>query len=278
MRDPQNTTARKWAQRSIQTIVRAGLFAATAAVSPAAFANALSLNDFGRLALRCAPSVAPSTLASIASTESGFDPLTIHDNTTGISSAPATRDSAIGIAAKLLAAGHSVDLGIMQINSANMAALGLTLEAAFDPCRSTAVGAAVLASSYTGGNTHARQQAALRVALSEYNTGDPSRGFGNGYVHKVELAARDIVPALDVGVAPPAPVDPSPPAAVPAAPADPNAPPAWDVWRSYDYTAARSRDTQEPARPDSIRDAAVPASAAPGPAAPVAVSAPVQER
>ena len=166
-------------------------------IRDSAFADPLSVSDFGQLALRCAPSVAPSTLASIARTESGFEPLSIHDNTTGTSGAPATRALAIQIASKLLGAGHSVDIGIMQINSANFARLGLTLEAAFDPCKSVAAGAAVLAGGYTGGDTHEGQQAALRVALSEYNTGDTQRGFTNGYVHKVELAARGIVPALD---------------------------------------------------------------------------------
>jgi type IV secretion system protein VirB1 len=152
--------------------------------------------------LRCGPSVAPSTLASIARTESAFEPLSINDNTTGTRGAPATRDIAIQIASKLLEAGHSVDIGIMQINSANFARLGLTLEAAFDPCKSVAAGAAVLAGGYAGGATHEGQQLALRVALSKYNTGDAQRGFANGYVHKVELAAGRIVPALDVGAAP----------------------------------------------------------------------------
>jgi type IV secretion system protein VirB1 len=247
-------------------------------ISHSAFADPLSVSDFGQLALRCAPSVAPSTLASIARTESGFEPLSIHDNTTGTSGAPATRDLAIQIASKLLGAGHSVDIGIMQINSANFARLGLTLEAAFDPCKSVAAGAAVLAGGYTGGDTHEGQQAALRVALSEYNTGDAQRGFTNGYVHKVELAARGIVPALDVGVAPTATVSQLPRAAVPAAPIDPNAPPSWDVWPSFDYAAARHQDVPAPALSVSGPDAAVLTSAAGGPAAPVTVSGPALER
>ena len=155
---------------------------------------------------------------------------------------PATRDIAVQIASKLLEAGHSVDIGIMQINSANFGRLGLTLEAAFDPCKSVAAGAAVLAGGYTGGATHEGQQSALRVALSKYNTGDAQRGFANGYVHKVELAAGRIVPALDVGAAPAAIDSQSLPAAAPVAPADPNAPPSWDVWSSFDYAATHHQD------------------------------------
>jgi type IV secretion system protein VirB1 len=85
----------------------------------------------------CGASVAPSTLASIARTESGFQPLSISDDT-GTGGVSATRDIAIQIGSRLLEAGHSVDIGIMKINSANFAKLRLTLEAAFNPCRSVA--------------------------------------------------------------------------------------------------------------------------------------------
>jgi type IV secretion system protein VirB1 len=228
--------------------------------------------------LRCGPSVAPSTLASITRTESAFEPLSINDNTTGASGAPATRDIAMQIASKLIEAGHSVDIGIMQINSANFARLGLTLEAAFDPCKSVAAGAAVLAGGYAGGETHEGQQSALRVAISRYNTGDSQRGFTNGYVHKVELAAERIVPALDVGAAPAA-IDSQPlPAAAPSTPVDPNAPPSWDVWSSFDYAATHHQDTHSPAPSSLGTGSAVLADAGRGPTAAVTASDPTVER
>ena len=243
-----------------------------------AWADPLSVGEFGQLALRCGASVAPSTLASIARTESAFQPLSINDNTTGTSGVPATRDIAIQIASKLLEAGHSVDIGIMQINSANFARLGLTLEAAFDPCRSVAAAAVILAGDYAGGDTHEGQQAALRVAISRYNTGDAQRGFANGYVHKVELAARHVVPAIDVGAAPAA-IDSQPaPAAASAAAVDPNAPPSWDVWPSYEYAAARHHEVQPPAAPTPAAGPALSAAAGGGPAAAVTVSGPAVER
>jgi len=157
----------------------------------------MALNDFGRLAARCAPRVALSTLAAVARTESGFEPLMIHDNTTGLSSLAGSRARAIRIAQAALQAGHSVDLGIMQINSANLAPYGLTVSAAFTACRSMAVGAAILSQAYAGGDTHKAQQAALRIAISRYNTGNAQDGFVNGYVHRVELSAEKIVPELD---------------------------------------------------------------------------------
>jgi type IV secretion system protein VirB1 len=241
------------------------------AICPPVFADPLSVSAFGQLALRCGPSVAPSTLASIAKTESDFEPLSVNDNTTGISGVPATRDIAIQIASQLLEAGHSVDIGIMQINSANFAKLGLTLASAFDPCKSVAAGAAILAGDYAGGDSHEGQQSALRVAISRYNTGDAQRGFANGYVHKVELAAGHIVPAIDVGAAPAA-IDNQPiPTAAVSAPVDPNAPPSWDVWSSYDYTAAHFESPPAPAPSAPGNGAAVLATAD-------TVSGPVIER
>ena len=256
----------------------AAAFAFAIAMSGPACADPLSVAEFGQLALRCGASVAPSTLASIARTESGFQPLSINDNTTKTSGVPATRDIAIQIASRLLEAGHSVDIGIMQINSANFARLGLTLETAFDPCRSIAAAAVVLAGDYAGGDTHEGQQAALRVALSRYNTGDAQRGFANGYVHRVELAARRVVPALDVGMAPAA-IDSQPaPAAAPAVPVDPNAPPSWAVWPSYEYAATHHHEVQPPAAPAPVAGPVLSAAAGRGPAAAVTASGPAVER
>jgi type IV secretion system protein VirB1 len=85
---------------------------------------------------------------------------------------------------------HSVDLGLMQINSANLAPLGLSIADAFDPCRSMRAGAQVLQTDY---------RAAIRDTLSRYNTGDPVTGIENGYVARVEASARTIVPSISVG-------------------------------------------------------------------------------
>ena len=247
-------------------------------MSGPARADPLSVGEFGQLALRCGASVAPSTLAAIARTESGFQPLSINDNTTGTSGVPATRDIAIQIASKLLEAGHSVDVGIMQINSGNFASLGLTLEAAFDPCKSVAAAAVILAGDYAGGDTHEGQQAALRVAISRYNTGDAQRGFANGYVHTVELAARHVVPAIDVGAAPAAIDSQAAPAAALAVPVDPNAPPSWDVWPSYEYAATPHHEVQPPAAPAPVAGPVLSAAAGRGPAAAVTASGPAVER
>ena len=200
-----------------------------------AAADPLSVDQFGQMALRCGPDVAPSTLASIARTESRFQPLTINDNTIRVEGVPATRAVAVQIATRLLEAGHSVDLGVMQINSRNFTRLGLTPDTAFDPCRSIAAASAILVGAYTGGVNHGAEQSALRAAISDYNTGSPLLGFENGYVHKVELAARTIVPALDVSSVP-APVDTKP--LSPPAASTPEATAPVDVWAAFDRQAA----------------------------------------
>lgn len=125
------------------------------------------------LAVSCAPQVAPVTLAAIAQTESGFDPLAIRDNTAHRSYHPPAEAEAIALAARLAAKGHDLDLGLMQINQQNFGWLGLAAGDAFEPCRSLAAGAAVL------------------TAFSRYNTGSPRAGFDNGYVARVLAAGRD---------------------------------------------------------------------------------------
>lgn len=155
---------------------------------------------FLALAAECAPGVAPETLAAVARVESGFNPLAIGVNGAG-GGAVRARDAADAIAKArtLIAEGRSIDLGLMQINSRNLAWLGLSIEAAFDPCRSVAAGAAVL------------------TAFSRYNTGSPVRGFANGYVGRV-IAAGTARPSTTA------------PSDMPrSAPAWPEAP-SWDVW------------------------------------------------
>jgi len=173
------------------------------------------------LATQCAPSVAPGTLLSIANTESSLSTLAIHDNTTHQTYHPDTSKAAEIITAGLLSSGHSVDAGIMQINSSNFASLGVSSENAFDPCVSMRAGAALLTQAYLRCRSDgADEQGCIRQAASSYNTGNIVAGFYNGYVHRVELSARFVVPEIHVAGgplpdAPPATASP----VVPACPA-----------------------------------------------------------
>jgi type IV secretion system protein VirB1 len=163
----------------------------------------LSLALFTQLAASCAPSVHVDTLAAIARTESGFHVHAIHDNADGRSYLPARLEEAIAIATDLVSAKrHSVDVGLMQVNSANLSSLGLSLAQAFDPCLSLKAGARVLAASYQPPPAGQDPQPALLQALSRYNTGHPARGFANGYVARVVASAEQVVPAIRLGASP----------------------------------------------------------------------------
>lgn len=172
----------------------------------------------GQLAARCAPEVAAGTLASIAGTESGFNTLAIHDNTAGRNYAPASRAAALNLARALIAAGHSIDLGLMQINSANLGKLGLTVRTAFNACPSLGAAGRLLVMDYQPAGRDS-EQSALQAAFSRYNTGNGVHGFQNGYVEHVVATARRVVPEIN----------PSAPVVAPQAAARPAAP-KWDAF------------------------------------------------
>ena len=188
---------------------------------PPVFAASLSDADFATLAARCAPGVPERVLRGVARTESNFYPWMLHDNSTHASASPASLANAEAQATAWIAEGHSVDLGLMQINSANLPALGMTIGAALDPCTSLAGGAAVLRAAYGAGPVGSGQQAALLMALSIYNTGSPLKGIMNGYARRVMRHADEAASGL--------PVPPLPPAN------EPVMPPAWDVSATGNY-------------------------------------------
>ncbi|MGO7733146.1 transglycosylase SLT domain-containing protein [Rhizobium leguminosarum] len=198
-------------------------------------ASSMTREEFFAQAKRCGPNVAPETLASIALVESGFNALAIHDNTTGEMSAPKTGEAGAIIAANLIKKGHSLDIGLMQINTSNFGWLGITLAEAFNPCVSIAASAQILSAGYAGGETAVERQSALLKALSRYNTGNSERGFRNGYVQKVVSAANELVPAIAIG-------QPGAPQPVVAKPND--QPSDWDIWATYDAQPAYGKPEQ----------------------------------
>ena len=80
----------------------------------------------------------------------------------------------VDVARRLIAAGHSVDLGAWQINSRNLSLLGLGVADAFEPCKAVAAAARLI------------------ELFSRYNTGSPSRGIANGYAAAVMTAIRAV--------------------------------------------------------------------------------------
>lgn len=221
----KHTTIRLFEQRCA-LLFATGAACAVCGVPRVAGAAPLSTADFATLAARCAPSGPEATLQAVAQTESALDPWALHDNTTNASEAPASLQAAFTDAGQWIGRGHSVDLGLMQINSANLAALGMTTRSALDPCASLAGGAAVLQAAYGGVHTSAEQQAALLMALSRYNTGSPFKGILNGYARRVIANATAATAA------------PSSSPVQTTTLADPKAPKSWDVWATAAYAQA----------------------------------------
>src|SRR5271163_1227491 len=78
--------------------------------------TALSIPAALTLALHCAPAEDPGMLVAIARQESGLETMTLHDDPSGQVLRGA---GVVEMARRLIAAGHSVDLGAWQINSRN---------------------------------------------------------------------------------------------------------------------------------------------------------------
>jgi type IV secretion system protein VirB1 len=140
----------------------------------------------------CAPSVSPQTMTAIVRVESGGNTLALRDNTLGQSFAPGDTREAVAWASQLIAMGHSLDIGLAQINSANLSMLGLTVRQAFDPCTNLQAGATILGDDYRNAAEHfGAGQYALRRAIGAYNTG--SLYAGQDYVNEI-LAAAGLAP------------------------------------------------------------------------------------
>jgi type IV secretion system protein VirB1 len=150
--------------------------------------------------LACAVNVAPVTLAAVVRVESAGNPLALHVN--GLAAPqphPTTVADAVDLAGRYIRLGYSVDLGLMQVNSRNLVALGFSIRQVLDPCTNIRGGASILTADYAeAARSRGEGQAALEAALSAYNTGDFARGFSNGYVAR--YFARGELPALPGGV------------------------------------------------------------------------------
>jgi type IV secretion system protein VirB1 len=172
-----------------------------------AFGAPLSNGDFRKFAMACGSQIEQETLRAVAAIESHFDPLTLRDNTTHEAFHLAGLPAAMNLAKDRLKRRHSIDVGLMQINSGNLASLNLSLADAFDACRSIGAATSILQGAYRVGGTETEKQAALLIALSRYNTGKPLAGVVNGYANSV-LAVQQVSNRADTAfssatVAPP---------------------------------------------------------------------------
>lgn len=137
---------------------------------------------------QCA-SQTPSYVAhAIIKTESSYNPYAIGVNKKGKSVAgytkPKSYNEAVVMAKQLISSGNNIDLGLAQINSANLPKLKLTVESVLNPCTNLSAMQYILSGCFqsAGNNGYGDK---IQRAFSCYNTGNHKRGFDNGYVNKV---------------------------------------------------------------------------------------------
>lgn len=143
------------------------------------------------LATACAPQIDPGTTLALVRVESSGHPWAIGVVGGRLERQPRSRGEALATALALKAQGRNFSLGLAQINVHNLDGLGLTLDAALEPCKNLAAMQRVLVTCF---ERAARQRAGnvqrtLQMALSCYYSGDFTRGSRDGYVQRVVAAA-----------------------------------------------------------------------------------------
>ncbi len=135
----------------------------------------------------CAPAMPRAASYAIIRTESNFNPYAIGVNkgAKGLSRQPKSYQEAVQAAYRLRAEGKNFDVGLAQINITNFGWLGLTIEKAFNPCENLKAMQKVYLNCLSRFGNGSGQGTPMQRAFSCYNTGNASRGFGNGYVTKV---------------------------------------------------------------------------------------------
>lgn len=136
--------------------------------------------------MACGSSVHPRTTQAIIAVESGRNAHAIHDNRTGKSYFPEKKEEALKIARDLLNKGHSIDIGLMQINSIHLKTRNINYEKLFDPCTNIKTGTTILSEFYEQhkkNNPKDHPDVTLLKSLSSYNTGTPYAGVT--YIDKI---------------------------------------------------------------------------------------------
>lgn len=116
------------------------------------------------IALGCSTGADPRLIDALAKTESGWQTTAYNKNTNGTD-----------------------DRGALQISSPNRRRLGISDQAANDPCVSVRAASTIL--NENGGSAVSPEAIDRLIetvgAISKYNTGDPIRGVLNGYARRV---------------------------------------------------------------------------------------------
>jgi type IV secretion system protein VirB1 len=165
--------------------------------------------DVAALQSRCLPTVPLTTLNAIIRVESGGNPNAMQidfprailkrwhlpEGTLRMKRQPATQREALEWLDYFERRGIFVDLGLMQVSTAEARHRGIMAESLprllFDPCFNLKVGWQILQDGYNiETKTYGPGQEALQHAISRYNTGDTQRGIDNGYLARVMAALK----------------------------------------------------------------------------------------
>lgn len=161
--------------------------------------------EFLALAQRCAPTVAPQTMAAIVNVESGFDSYAIGIVGGRLARQPASHAEAVATAKALATDGWNFSVGIAQVNRYNLPKYAINYETAFDTCTNLRVGSKILEDCFVRASKNlSDRQSALRAAISCYYSGNLIRGFKPditgrpSYLQKVIASADELAQSIEV--------------------------------------------------------------------------------
>lgn len=163
----------------MQLLIAAILVAAApapAGQAPASSPATISREELQLLFKKCAPTVAPETMAEVTRVESGGNPFAIGVVDGKLERQPQNLEEAVATAEALEKAGRNFSMGLVQVNRFNLARYGLTYRTAFDPCSNLRAGSKILEECYLRARD-ARHPDPLAAAVSCYYSGTFSRGF-----------------------------------------------------------------------------------------------------
>ena len=190
----------------ISSSIRLSILVGVALLAPAAIPAHAATRDERALLKRCAPQISPVTMAALVAQESGGDPYALDDDSTHIVYHPVSYAGAVRLAAQLIGAGHSVDLGLAQVNSGWLAPLRLTAAEFLQPCENLRAGSLILLHAWraaAAGPVPGAPPRAKRLAraLAIYHSGNPRSLAGRQYAAETyrHAGVRIVVPAIPGG-------------------------------------------------------------------------------
>jgi type IV secretion system protein VirB1 len=161
--------------------------------------------DVARLQSTCLPPAPLSTLRGVIEAESSGNPNAMQidfpkallkrwnlpEGTLRLKRQPTDQREALDWLAYFQSYDIFVDLGLMQVSTAEAKRRGISPESLLEPCTNLRVGWQILEEDYRiEKKTFGPGQEALQHAISRYNTGDTQQGIANGYFERVLAAAR----------------------------------------------------------------------------------------